>query len=239
MVKRSKRYNQTLEKIDVNKQYSPNDAVGLVKDIATAKFDESIELHLKTSADSTQADQLIRGVVVLPHGVGKTPVVAVFVEGESATIANESGADFVGGDDLIKKVESGWTEFDVSIATSDMMSRVSRLGKVLGRKGLMPNPKTGTVVKPDGLSKAIESAKMGRVEYRLDKNSIIHVVIGKASFEAQQIEDNLNVLMNSIIRARPSGVKGDLIKSGYLTSTMGPSFALEVTAFSEVKTEYN
>ena len=237
MVKRSKRYNQTLEKIDVNKQYSPNDAVGMVKDNATAKFDESIELHLKTSADSTQADQLIRGVVVLPHGVGKTPVVAVFVEGESASIANESGADFVGGDDLIKKVESGWTEFDVSIATSDMMARVSRLGKVLGRKGLMPNPKTGTVVKPDGLSKAIESAKMGRVEYRLDKNSIIHVVIGKASFEAQQIEDNLNVLMNSIIRARPSGVKGDLIKSGYLTSTMATSFQFEETPITEVKTQ--
>lgn len=239
MVKRSKRYTQTLEKVDASKEYSTSDAVSMVKDNASAKFDESVELHLKTSSDPRQADQLVRGVVVLPHGVGKTPVVAVFVEGESATVANESGADFVGGDDLIKKVESGWTEFDVSIATSDMMSRVSRLGKILGRKGLMPNPKTGTVVKPDGLSKAIESAKMGRVEYKLDKNSIIHVVIGKASFEVQQLEDNFNALMNSIIRARPGGIKGDFIKSGYLTSTMGPSFALEVAALSQVKTEYN
>jgi large subunit ribosomal protein L1 len=237
MVKRSKRYTQTLEKIDVGKEYSSTDAVIKVKDNASAKFDETVELHLKTSADSTQANQLIRGVVVLPHGIGKTPVVAVFVEGESVTIANESGADFVGGDDLIKKVESGWTEFDVSIATSDMMARVSRLGKILGRKGLMPNPKTGTVVRPDGLSKAIKSSKMGRVEYKLDKNSIIHVVIGKASFEVQQLEDNFNALMDGILRARPSGIKGDLIKSGYLTSTMGPSFALEVVALSQVKTE--
>ncbi len=138
---------------------------------------------------------------------------------------------------MIKKVETGWTEFDVSIATSDMMARVSRLGKVLGRKGLMPNPKTGTVVSTDGLSKAIESAKMGRVEYKLDKNSIIHVVIGKASFETQQLEDNFKTLMNSIIKARPSGIKGEFIKSGYLTSTMGPSFPLEVAEFSQDKTE--
>ena len=237
MVKRSKRYNQTLEKIDVNKQYSPTDAVGMVKDNATAKFDESIELHLKTSADSTQADQLIRGVVVLPHGVGKTPVVAVFVEGESATIANESGADFVGGDDLIKKVESGWTEFDVSIATPEMMGKVGRLGRVLGRKGLMPNPRTGTVVPSDDIPRAITEAKKGRVEYRLDRSSLIHVPIGKASFDEEQLLDNLSSVMDAIVQARPAGLKGQYIRSSFIKSTMGPSVRINVAELTELEVE--
>lgn len=237
MVKRGKRYTEALSILEEDKEYEPLQAIDLAKKAATAKFDETVELHLRTNADPTQADQLVRGVAVLPHGVGKPVRVVVFAEGEAVGTAQEAGADFVGSDDLIKKVEDGWTDFDVSIATPDMMSRVGKLGRVLGRKGLMPNPKTGTVVQSGDVARAVIEAKKGRVEYRLDRSSLIHVTFGKVSFEATQLMDNLTSVMDNIVRARPSGVKGEYIRSAFLTTTMGPSIRLDVTSASELKIE--
>jgi large subunit ribosomal protein L1 len=237
MVKRGKRYSEALSIQEDDKEYEPLEAIDLAKKSATAKFDETVELHLRTNADPRQADQLVRGVAVLPHGLGKPVRVVVFVEGEAVGIAREAGADFVGSDDLVKKVEGGWTEFDVSIATPDMMSRVGKLGRVLGRKGLMPNPKTGTVVQSGDVGRAVSEVKKGRVEYRLDKSSLIHVSFGKASFEASQLMDNLTSVMDNIVRSRPSGVKGEYIRSAFLTTTMGPSIRLDVTSTSELKIE--
>ena len=237
MVKRGKRYTEALSILEEDKEYEPLQAIDLAKKAATAKFDETVELHLRTNADPTQADQLVRGVAVLPHGVGKPVRVVVFAEGEAVGTAQEAGADFVGSDDLIKKVEDGWTDFDVSIATPDLMSRVGKLGRVLGRKGLMPNPKTGTVVQSGDVARAVIEAKKGRVEYRLDKSSLIHVTFGKVSFEATQLMDNLTSVMDNIVRARPSGVKGEYIRSAFLTTTMGPSIRLDVTSASELKIE--
>tara|TARA_Y100000590_G_C15679450_1_gene999272 strand:- start:433 stop:1146 length:714 start_codon:yes stop_codon:yes gene_type:complete len=237
MVKRGKRYSEAVSILEDDKEYEPIEAIDLAKKAATAKFDETVELHLRTNADPRQADQLVRGVAVLPHGVGKPVRVVVFAEGEAVSIAQEAGADFVGSDDLVKKVEGGWTDFDVSIATPDMMSRVGKLGRVLGRKGLMPNPKTGTVVQSGDVGRAVAEAKKGRVEYRLDKSSLIHVAFGKASFEPTQLMDNLTSIMDNIIRSRPSGVKGEYIRSAFLTTTMGPSIRLDVTSASELKIE--
>ena len=180
---------------------------------------------------------MVRGVVLLPHGVGKPVRVAVFAQGEAASAANEAGADVVGDDDLIKRVEGGFTEFDVSIATPDMMGKVGRLGRILGRKGLMPNPRTGTVVQPDDIPKAVGDAKKGRVEFRLDRTSIIHVPIGKTSFEEEKLLDNLTELMDNIVRARPSGVKGQFIRSAYITTTMGPSIGMDVASATALKVE--
>jgi len=236
-VKRGKRYSEAVSILEDDKEYEPIEAIDLAKKAATAKFDETVELHLRTNADPRQADQLVRGVAVLPHGVGKPVRVVVFAEGEAVSIAQEAGADFVGSDDLVKKVEGGWTDFDVSIATPDMMSRVGKLGRVLGRKGLMPNPKTGTVVQSGDVGRAVAEAKKGRVEYRLDKSSLIHVAFGKASFEPTQLMDNLTSIMDNIVRSRPSGVKGEYIQSAFLTTTMGPSIRLDVTSASELKIE--
>lgn len=236
-MKRGKRYSEAVSILEDDKEYEPIEAIDLAKKAATAKFDETVELHLRTNADPRQADQLVRGVAVLPHGVGKPVRVVVFAEGEAVSIAQEAGADFVGSDDLVKKVEGGWTDFDVSIATPDMMSRVGKLGRVLGRKGLMPNPKTGTVVQSGDVGRAVAEAKKGRVEYRLDKSSLIHVAFGKASFEPTQLMDNLTSIMDNIVRSRPSGVKGEYIQSAFLTTTMGPSIRLDVTSASELKIE--
>ena len=230
MGKHGKRYNNILEKIDVSKFYSIEEGVEITKSTASAGFDETVELHLKTSADPKQADQLVRGVVIMPHGLGKTIRVAVFVQGESVGIAEEAGADYVGSEELVKKVESGWSDFDVAIATPDMMSHIGKLGKVLGRKGLMPNPRTGTVVKKDDISRAINDSKKGRVEYKLDRTSIVHVSVGKVSFTAEQLIDNIKTLMYDIIKSKPNGIKGQFIKSAYLAATMGPSIPLEVSS---------
>ena len=237
MVKRGKRYSEAVSILEDDKEYEPIEAIDLAKKAATAKFDETVELHLRTNDDRRHAYQLVRGVAVLPHGVGKPVRVVVFAEGEAVSIAQEAGADFVGSDDLVKKVEGGWTDFDVSIATPDMMSRVGKLGRVLGRKGLMPNPKTGTVVQSGDVGRAVAEAKKGRVEYRLDKSSLIHVAFGKASFESTQLMDNLTSIMDNIVRSRPSGVKGEYIQSAFLTTTMGPSIRLDVTSASELKIE--
>ena len=187
--------------------------------------------------DPRHADQLVRGVTILPHGTGKKIRVLVFGQGESVTIAEEAGADFVGNDDIIKQIEGGWTDFDVSIATPDMMGKIGRLGRILGRRGLMPNPRTGTVVQPEDIPRAVSEAKKGRVEYRLDRTSLIHVAIGKASFDEQQLLDNLSLLMDNIVRARPSGVKGQFIRSAFLTTTMGPSIRMDVASTSALKVE--
>ena len=237
MAMRGKRYRESAALTDPNKSYEPGEAISLVKQGATAKFDETVELHLRTGADPRHADQMVRGVANLPHGVGKSIRVVVFTQGEAVVTAEDAGADAVGSDELIKRIEGGWTDFDVSIATPDMMGRVGRLGPILGRKGLMPNPRTGTVVQPEDVPRAVNEAKKGRVEYRVDRTSLIHVPIGRASFEDSQLLDNLTMLMDNIMRSRPSGIKGQFIRSAYLTSTMGPSVALDIASTTVLRVE--
>ena len=230
MVKHSKRYNTAIADIEEDKSYSLEDAIDMVKSRATAKFDETVELHLRTGADPRHAEQMIRGVVILPNGIGKTISSLVFCQGDAAQSARDAGADHVGDDDLIEKIESGWTDFDVAIATPDMMGKIGKLGPILGRKGLMPNPRTGTVVPGEDVAKAVEESKKGRLEFKIDKSSIIHTLIGKASFEKDQLTENMAVLMDSIVSQRPSGLKGEFIKSAYITTTMGPSVSIEVAS---------
>ena len=237
MVKHGKRYNAAIDAIEEGKNYSSTEAVSLAKKCATAKFDETVELHMKTGADPRHADQMVRGVALLPHGVGKQLRTIVFCQGDAIESAKKAGADRVGNDDLIKEIEGGWLDFDVSIATPDMMGKVGTLGRILGRRGLMPNPRTGTVVQSEDIGRAVEEAKKGRVEFRLDKTAIIHVPIGKASFDEQQLLDNLSSLVDTIMRSRPSGVKGQFIRSAYLTTTMGPSVSLDVASVTTLTVE--
>lgn len=237
MPKHGKRYNQAANQINQDADYEPADAVALAKDLATAKFDETVEVHLRTGADPRHADQTIRGVAILPHGVGKPIRTLVFTQGEAMTVAQEAGADYVGNDDYIKQIEDGWLEFDVSIATPDMMGKIGRLGRILGRRGLMPNPRTGTVVQAEDIPRAVSDSKKGRVEYRLDRTGLMHAPIGKVSFEIDMLMDNLTTLMDNITRARPSGVKGQFIKAAYLTTTMGPSIPMDVAMASELRVE--
>ncbi len=237
MVKQSKRYTSAQSAIDMEKLYNIEEAVSLVKSSATAKFDETVELHVKTNADTRHAEQLVRGVVLLPHGLGKIVRVLVFAQADGAISAKDAGADFVGADDLIENIEKGWLEFDTVISTPEMMGKVGKLGRILGRKGLMPNPRTGTVVQSQDLGRAVEEAKKGKVEVKMDRTAVIHVAFGKASFEESMLVDNLNTVMDMISRSRPSAVKGQFLKSAYLTSTMGPSIALDVADLSSVKME--
>jgi large subunit ribosomal protein L1 len=237
VVKHSKRYTQIAEKIDPQTLYSPEEAVDLIKETASAKFDETVELHLRTASDPRHSDQLVRGVVTLPHGLGKPIRVLVFTMGEAAATAREVGAEYVGDDDLIKQIEGGWMEFDVALATPDMMGRIGKLGRYLGRRGLMPNPRTGTVVQPQDIPGAVEEAKKGRLEYRMDRTALIHVSIGKAGFEARQLLDNLSAVMETIVRAQPNSVKGQFIRGAYLTTTMGPSVKMDVTAATALRVE--
>jgi large subunit ribosomal protein L1 len=237
VVKHSKRYTQIAEKIDPQTLYSPEEAVDLIKETASAKFDETVELHLRTASDPRHSDQLVRGVVTLPHGLGKPIRVLVFTMGEAAATAREVGAEYVGDDDLIKQIEGGWMEFDVALATPDMMGRIGKLGRYLGRRGLMPNPRTGTVVQPQDIPGAVEEAKKGRLEYRMDRTALIHVSIGKAGFEARQLLDNLSAVMEAIVRAQPNSVKGQFIRGAYLTTTMGPSVKMDVTAATALRVE--
>ena len=237
MAGNGKRYAEAVALIEPERRYEPSEAVSLLKRTCTAGFDETVELHLRTGADPRHAEQQVRGVTVLPHGVGKQVRVVVFTQGEAAAAAQEAGADHIGDDDLIKRIEGGWTDFDVSIATPDMMGKVGKLGRLLGRKGLMPNPRTGTVVQPDDVPRAVGEAKKGRVEYRLDRTALIHVPIGKASFDEAQLLDNFVALMGDIVRARPSALKGQFIRSAYMTSTMGPSIQLDVASATALKVE--
>ena len=228
-MKTGKRYNAAAQGVDRAVKYSAVDAIELVKKNATAKFDETVELHIRTGCDSRHADQQVRGSVVLPAGTGKKVRILVFAKGAKADEAQAAGADFVGAEELVPKIQGGWFDYDVVIATPDMMGVVGRIGRLLGPKGLMPNPKTGTVAMD--VAKAIADTKAGKVEYRLDKANIIHVPVGKASFETEKLQENLNTLMAAIVKARPATLKGQYMKSATLTSTMGPGVKLDTVQF--------
>ena len=230
-MKHGKKYVEAASKIDKATLYDTADAIKLVKESAVAKFDETVECHIRTGCDGRHADQQIRGAVVLPHGTGKSVRVLVFAKGDKADEATAAGAEFVGGEELIPKIQNeNWFEFDVVVATPDMMGVVGRLGRVLGPKGLMPNPKAGTVTMD--VTKAVSDIKAGKIEYRLDKSNIIHVPIGKASFSEDQLAENFQTLIDAINKAKPSTLKGQYMKSVVLTSTMGPGVKLNVSKFS-------
>ena len=232
MAKKSKKYVEALNKIDRTRLYDATEALSLVAEVATAKFDETVEAHIKLGVDSRHADQQVRGAVVLPHGTGKTKRVLVFAKGAKAAEAEAAGADFVGAEELVQKIQGeNWFEFDIVVATPDMMGVVGRLGRVLGPKGLMPNPKAGTVTMD--VTKAVNDIKAGKIEYRLDKTNIIHVPVGKASFTEEQLSDNFQTLMGAINKAKPSSLKGQYLKSATITSTMGPGVKLNVVKIAQ------
>jgi len=222
MVKHGTKYKEAAALVDRNKAYQPQEAVELAKKSAHASFDETVELHLRMGLDPRNAQQQVRGVALLPHGLGKKVRVLVFAQGESEKVAGDAGADYVGGDDLIKKIEDGWLDFDTAIAIPEMMGKVGKLGKILGRRGLMPNPKSGTVVAMDNLPRVIE-------EYKLDRTAIIHVPLGKVSFEDSMLMDNLTSVIEAVMKAKPSGAKGQYVKSAYITTTMGPGIKLDLS----------
>ena len=225
-MKKGKRYIESAKLVDKATQYTVADALDLAVKTASAKFDETVELHVKLGVDGRNADQQVRGVVVLPHGTGKTKKILVFAKGDNADIATKAGADFVGAEDMVAKIQTqNWFGFDVCVTTPDMMPVIGRIAKVLGPKGLMPNPKSGTVT--TDLAKAISEIKAGKVEYRLDKNNIIHVMIGKVSFGAEKLAENLKVVMDAIIKAKPATAKGTYIKSVSVSSTMGPGIKVQ------------
>ena len=229
-MKHGKKYSDAAKAFDRTQQYEPAEAIALAKKAAVAKFDETIEVHIRTGCDGRHADQQIRGAVVLPNGTGKTVKVLVFAKGDKLTEAEAAGADYVGGDELIPKIQNdGWLDFDVVVATPDMMGVVGRLGKVLGPKGLMPNPKAGTVTMD--VTKAVNDIKAGKIEYRLDKSNIIHVPVGKASFSEEQLQQNFDALMEAIVKAKPSTLKGQYLKSVTLAPTMGPGVKVSTVKF--------
>ncbi|MBR2571281.1 MAG: 50S ribosomal protein L1 [Clostridia bacterium] len=228
-MKKGKKYQDSFKLIDRTRQYDPEEAVALVKQTAKAKFDETVELHVRLGVDPRHADQQVRGTVVLPNGTGKTKTVLVVCKADKEKDARDAGADFVGAEDMIAKIQGGWFGFDVMIATPDMMGMVGRLGRVLGPKGLMPNPKTGSVTMD--VARAVAETKAGKVEYRVDKTAIIHCPVGKASFEPEKLEQNLRVLMEAIIKAKPAAAKGTYIRSAVLTNTMGPAIKLNSLRF--------
>ncbi len=229
--KHGKKYLEAAAKVDQTRAYLPEEAAQLVKDTSFTNFDATVEAHLRLGIDPRHADQQVRSTVSLPHGTGRPVRIAVFAQGDAARVAEQAGADIVGADDLISRIEKeNFLDFDVAIATPDMMGRVGRLGRILGRRGLMPNPKSGTVVQPQDLPRAISELRRGRVEFRNDKTGLLHVAIGKTSFSADQIRENFAALMDAVRSAKPSGAKGQYIKSVTLTSTMGPGVSVDVNA---------
>jgi large subunit ribosomal protein L1 len=228
MAKHGKKYREAANQVEQAKVYPPREAIELAKKTSFAKFDETLELHLRMGLDPRHAEQQVRGVASLPHGLGKKVRVVVFTQGEAVRIAEEAGADYAGGDDLIKKVEEGWLDFDVAIATPDIMGRIGKLGKILGRRGLMPNPKVGTVVAAADLPKAIKEVQAGRVEFKMDRTANIHLSLGKVSFEADKLLENLTSVIETVVKSRPSGAKGQYVKSAFLTTSMGPSIELDL-----------
>jgi large subunit ribosomal protein L1 len=233
MAKHGKKYLAAAKLIDVHKRYSVDEAVGLVRQTAQVnqkKFDETVDVAIRLGVDPKHADQMVRGAVVLPHGIGKTVRVAVFAKGDKAREATEAGADVVGAEELAAKVQEGWMEFDVAIATPDMMGVVGRLGKVLGPRGLMPNPKVGTVTAD--ISRAVRESKAGKVEFRAEKAGIVHVPVGKASFDAKRLQDNVNAILDTIIRAKPATAKGTYLKGVTISTTMGPGIKLDAQAIA-------
>src|ERR671939_23691 len=228
MPKHGKKYRAALEKVDPLKQYTPQEGVRLVKQTAFGKFDETVELHIRTGVDPRHADQVVRGSAVLPAGTGRTQRVVAFATGDKAREAEAAGADIVGADDLVQRIQGGWTDFDVAVATPDMMGMVGRLGKVLGPRGLMPNPRSGTVT-PD-IGRAIREIKGGRVEFRVDRTGVIHVPVGKVSFEEEKLLQNMGALVDAVVRAKPSGAKGTYLRTFNIASTMGPAVSLDQQA---------
>ena len=234
--KHGKKYEAAAKLIEKGKVYDPKEAVTLVKKTTTTKFDATVEAHLRLGVDPKYADQQVRGLAVLPNGTGQKVRVLVFAQGDGVRIAEEAGADFVGSDEIMKKIEEGWVDFEVAIATPDLMPKVSRLGKVLGRRGLMPNPKSGTIAPAADLPRLIKEARKGRVEFKVDKTSNLHTVIGKASFTEEQLAENLATLIEAIVKAKPAGAKGQYIKSITITSTMGPGVPVDLNAAQAMTT---
>ena len=234
MAKRGKGYRAAADEARAAPR-TPEEAVAIAKKVSFAKFDETVELHMLTTADPRQAEQQLREVTTLPHGTGRRVRVLAFVEGETAIAARDAGADMIADDEIGKKIEGGWSDLEVAIATPDQMGKIGRLGRYLGRKGLMPNPRTGTVVQPQDVGRAIEESKKGRVELRMDRAGIIHTTIGKVSFEEDQLLDNLATVVNTINRAKPEGVKGQFIKSATLSTTMGPAVKLDLSALLQIE----
>ncbi len=235
MGKHGKRYLEKARLVDRTKDYEPREAVELIKQLSFAKFDETVELHLRTGVDPRHADQQVRGVVTLPAGTGKSVRILVFAEGEAARLAQQAGADYVGTDEYVQKIQEGWLEFDVALAVPQVMGKIGRLGRILGPRGLMPNPKAGTVVQPDDIPATIQQLRQGRVEFRVDRTANLHVPIGKVSFTADQLMANLAAVMEAILRARPSAVKGQYLRRATLTTTMGPGVRLDLAACQNLR----
>lgn len=229
MAKHGRKYLEAAKQVVRTKAYSPEEAVDLAKRTSTSNFDATVETHIRMGTDPRHADQQVRGTVTLPYGTGKNVRIVVFAEGEAEKIAAEAGADHVGGDDLISKIEDGWLDFDATIAVPQMMGKVSKLGRILGPRGLMPSPKTGTVVPVEDVRRVVDELRAGRVEFKIDKTSNLHVPIGKVSFEAEQLLENFAALIDAVQRAKPSGAKGQYIKKIVLTSTMGPGIKVDIT----------
>lgn len=232
-MKRGKNYKDAITKMDKHKLYEPQEALALVKELASAKFDETIEVHVRLSVDPRHADQQVRGTVSLPHGTGKTRKVLVFAKGEKAKEAEQAGADYVGGEELAEKIQGGWFDFDIAVATPDMMAVVGKLGKILGPRGLMPNPKAGTVT--FDIERTINELKAGRIEFRVDKTAIIHAPIGRASFEIEKLEDNMRAFAEALIKAKPPAAKGQYMRSVSICSTMGPGIKVNPLAVMAAK----
>jgi large subunit ribosomal protein L1 len=236
MAKHGKNYQDAMEQVDRSREYSPREALELVKNIAYANFDETVEVHVRLGVDPRHADQIVRDVIVLPHGLGKTVKVLVFAMGEDAAKAREAGADYIAdGDDMVEKIREGWLDFDVVLATPNMMGKVGPLGPVLGPRGLMPNPKAGTMVPGDDLPRVIEESKAGRIEYRVDKTSNIHSPIGKVSFSVDDLVDNLAAFMESLVLNRPAASKGQYVRKVVVASSMGPGVVINPTEASEME----
>ncbi|MCB0001492.1 MAG: 50S ribosomal protein L1 [Anaerolineae bacterium] len=235
MAKHGKKYLEARAKIDPAINYAPDEAVRLVRETASTKFDSTVEVHLRMGVDPRHADQQIRGVVLMPSGTGKEVRILVFAEGDAARAAEEAGADFVGSDELVNKIQAGWTDFDMAIATPSMMKKVGRLGRVLGPRGLMPSPKAGTIVEEDDLGRVISEARQGRVEFKIDKTANLHMPIGKASFTQEQLLANMIAAMDAVVRAKPTGAKGIYIKRVTMTSTMGPGIRVDANQAAALK----
>jgi large subunit ribosomal protein L1 len=236
MGKRGKKYQEAVKLIDPGRVYSPEEAMDLVKKTHYAKFDATVEVHLRTGLDPRHADQQVRGVVLLPKGTGKQVRILVFAEGDADKAAREAGADYVGADDLVEQIQKGWVDFDIAMSTPSMMRKVGKLGRVLGPRGLMPSPKSGTIVNDEDLRRVIEEARQGRVEYRVDKTANIHVPLGKVSFSAEALVENMAAVMEAIVKARPAAAKGSYIKKVGVCSTMGPGVRVDVNAATSMKT---
>jgi large subunit ribosomal protein L1 len=228
MGKRGKKYQEAAQMVDRAKTYQPREAIELAKKLSYVKFDETVELHLRMGVDPRHADQQVRGVTLLPHGLGKRLRILVLTQGEGLKVAEEAGADCVGSDELVKKIEDGWLDFDITIATPDMMPKIAKLGRILGPRGLMPNPKSGTIAPAEDLPRVIAEARKGRLEFKLDKTALIHLPIGKLSFEEDKLLENLATVVEAVVKAKPSGAKGQYIKSISLATSMGPGIKLDL-----------